>query len=64
MAVEDWVSSLMNTMPNNSVPAIVHAMACLTMSPDVYSALETCNTIETIWVNGAWQINSSNTTWG
>ena len=38
--VEDWVSSQTHTTPENLGPATVHAVARLTMSPDVYSWLE------------------------
>ena len=41
LVVEDWVSSHTHTMPNNLGPATVPAVACLTMSPDIYSWLET-----------------------
>ena len=40
-AVEDWVLSHTHTMPDNLGPATVCAVAHLTMSPDVYSWLET-----------------------
>ena len=48
LAVEDWVLSHTHTMPNNLGPATVHAMAHLTMSPDVYSWLETSSTLGTM----------------
>ena len=46
-AVEDWVSSYTHTTPENLGPATICTMACLTMSPDVYSWLETSGTLGT-----------------
>ena len=43
--VEDWVLSHTHTMPDNLGPATVRAVARLTMSPDVYSWLETSGTL-------------------
>ena len=40
-AVEDWVSSHTHTMPENLGPATICIVACLTISLDDYSALET-----------------------
>ena len=45
LVVEDWVLSYSHTMPYNLGPATIHAMAHLTMSPDIYSWLETCGTL-------------------
>ena len=41
LAVKDWVSSHTHTMHDNLGLAIIHAMASLTMSPDIYSLLKT-----------------------
>ena len=41
LVVEDWVLSHTHTMPDNLGLTTIHAMACLTMTPDVYSWLET-----------------------
>ena len=43
--VEDWVLSHTHTVPDNLGPATVRAMAHLTMSPDIYSWLETSGTL-------------------
>ena len=43
LAVKDWVLS--HTTPNNLGPAIIYAMAHLTMSLDVFSWLETCGVL-------------------
>ena len=48
LVVEDWVSSHTHTMPDNLGPATVCTMACLMMSPDVYSWLETSGTLGTM----------------
>ena len=42
-AVEDWMLSHTHTMPENLGSVTIHAMAYLTMSPDMYSWLETYN---------------------
>ena len=47
LVVKDWVLSHTHTMPNNLGLASVHAVACLTMSLDVYSWLETCSALGT-----------------
>ena len=61
-AVEDWVSSHTHTMPDNLGPATVRTMACLTMSPDIYSWLETSSALGTMQVDGAGWTNRSDTT--
>ena len=48
LAVEDWVLSHIHTMPDNLGLATICAMAHLTMSPDVYSWLETSGALGTI----------------
>ena len=35
--VGDWVLSYTHTMPDNLGPVAIHAVAHLTMSPDIYS---------------------------
>ena len=47
-AVEDWVSSHTHTTPDNLGPATIHTVACLTMSPDIYSWLETSGALGTM----------------
>ena len=51
--VEDWVLSHTHTMPDNLGPVTVHAVAHLTMSPDVYSWLEMSGTLGMTQVDGA-----------
>ena len=46
--VEDWVLSHTHTMPDNLGPATAHTVAHLTMSPDIYSWLETSGTLGTM----------------
>ena len=47
-AVEDWVSSHTYTTPDNLGLAAIHAVACLMMSLDIYSWLETSGTLGTM----------------
>ena len=47
LAVEDWVLSYTHTMPDNLGLATIQTMAHLTMSPNIYSWLEICGTLET-----------------
>ena len=47
LVVEDWVLSHTHSVPDNLGPATICTMASLTMSPDIYSWLETCGTLET-----------------
>ena len=42
---EDWVSSHTHNMPDNLELATVCTMACLVMSLNVYSQLESCGTL-------------------
>ena len=37
LVIKDWMSSHTHTTPENLGPATVHAVACLTMSLDIYS---------------------------
>ena len=45
LAVEEWVSSHTHSMLEKLGLATVYAIACLTMSLDVYSWLETCGAL-------------------
>ena len=47
LVVEDWVSSYTDMMPNNLGLVTICFVACLTISPDMYSWLETCNMLGT-----------------
>ena len=47
LAVKDLVLSHTHTAPDNLGPVAVHAVACLTMSPDIYSWLETSGALGT-----------------
>ena len=51
-------------MPENLGQATVRAVACLTMSPDVYSWLEMSGALGTMQVDGAGLTNCGDTTWG
>ena len=46
--VKDWVLSHTHTTPDNLGLATIHAMAHLTISPDVYSWLETSGALGTM----------------
>ena len=43
--VKDWLSSNTHTTPNNLGSATVCTLSHLTLSPDVYSWLETCSAL-------------------
>ena len=64
LAVEDWVSSHTHMTSDNLGPATVRAVARLTMSPDVYSWLETSRALGMTQVDGAGWTNRGDTTWG
>ena len=63
LAVEDWVLSHTYTTPDNLGQATVCAVACLTMSSDIYLWLETNGTLGTMQVDGVGRRNHGDTTW-
>ena len=48
----------------NLGPATVYTVARLTMSPDMYSALETCGILGTMYIGRVGQTDCGDTTWG
>ena len=48
LAGEDWMSSHNHIMPDNLGAATACTVACMTINPDIYLALETCSAMGTI----------------
>ena len=47
LVVKDWVLSHTHILPENLGPVTIRTMAHLTISPDIYSWLETSGALET-----------------
>ena len=62
LVVRNWVSSHTHSMTDNLGLAAICAMAHLTMSPDIYSWLETCGMLGMTQINGVGWTNCGDTT--